>query len=559
MRLNSTMINTGLRGYRCNYRCNFSLFLSAYGANIRVEMKPESPTRKARSSRKRRPASERIGKLRIRESLRREGGYSWTEFIVQGWRDESGRHARKKFKTRADAEAFVATKNVELTNADTALNNVVTRLSKAQVEEAEAAFTRLASRHSLGEAVDYFLRHFAQPDSPVPLDVARDAFLEARGREGVRSRSLVQLRSSLGQFVAFATLRLLPTELRPEIERIRAELGARHAATLTEIIRRLDPDLRRAARKLAEDAEDITAFLQRRIDPNLRDAVAKTRDSIEAGRRLSEREIADAVLTGVPGAKRPAVHEVGTADVEAFLRSLRTKDGKAAATRKTWNNARADVHTFLGWCADKQRRWCAENPVSAVPKFKIGRGVPHVLTVAQVRELMLYVATYEAGAMAKYFALALFAGLRSGPDGELLKLARHPERAKLIDVARGVIHVQPEISKTNQYRQTNIRPALHQWLTRFDAEIWPTNADRMLKHIRSRFSLAHDVLRHSFFSYLVGAEGSVERAALEGGNTEGILRRHYLNLTTCSEANEYWEILPPTDAESGGTIVRMRA
>jgi len=105
----------------------------------------------------------------------------------------------------------------------------------------------------------------------------------------------------------------------------------------------------------------------------------------------------------------------------------------------------------------------------------------------------------------------------------LLKLAEHPERAKLIDLARGVIHVQPEISKTRQYRQTKIRPALHQWLTRFEGDIWPTNADRMVKHIRAHFDLAHDVLRHpkisapgapkSSSAHLWGVASDVEAAA----------------------------------------------
>ena len=91
---------------------------------------------------------------------------------------------------------------------------------------------------------------------------------------------------------------------------------------------------------------------------------------------------------------------------------------------------------------------------------------------------------------------------------------------------------------------------------RFDGEIWPTNADRMVKHIRARFDLAHDVLRHSFFSYVVGAEKSVERAALEGGNTEGILRRHYLNLANTDEALDFWAILPP-GAGKGRKVVHM--
>jgi hypothetical protein len=504
---------------------------------------PHQP-RRPRARHARRSPREAFGKLSLREITERKDGYSWTTFLVQGWRTPDGQHGRKKFKTRAEAEAFIATKGVELANSDTALHNVVTRLSKAHVEEAEAAFNRLGGRHTLGEAVDYFLRHFAQPDNPVALDSARDAFLDAREREGVRPRSLVQLRSTLGQFIAFATLRLLPAELQPEIDRVRAELGSERAATLAEIVRRLDPALREAGRKAAEDVGDVPALLRRKLPPALRDAIAAARDAIESTRQPSDRDIAAAVIATAPGAVVPAVHEIVCADVEAFLRGLRAKDGTSAASRKTWNNARADLHTFLGWCADKQRRWCGENPASAVAKFKLGRGVPHVLTLAQARDLMAYAANYEGGAMAKYFALALFAGLRSGPDGELLKLARHPDRAKLIDLARGVIHVQPEVSKTHQYRQTTIRPALHQWLSRFGGEIWPTNADRMTKHIRARFDLGHDVLRHSFFSYVVGAEKSVERAALEGGNTESILRRHYLNLTTTDEAQDFWSILP---------------
>ena len=520
-------------------------------------MKANTLPRKTTPRRARRAAREPIGSLTLREIVESKDGYSWTTFLVQGWREADGRHGRKRFKTREEAEAFIATKNVELANTDTTLHNVVTRLSKAHVEEAEAAFTRLGARYTLGEAVDYFLRTFAQPENPIALDAARDAFLDAREREGVRPRSLVQLRSTLGQFIGFATLRLLPTDLRPEIDRVRAEIGSERAATLAEVVRRLDPALREAGRKAAEDADDVPGLLRRKLDPALRDAVAAARDAIESLRQPTDRDLAAAVVASVEGAKVPGVHEIGTGDVEAFLRGLRAKDGGAAA-RKTWNNARADLHTFLGWCADKQRRWCAENPASAVAKFKLGRGVPHVLTVAQARELMAYAASYEGGAMAKYFALALFAGLRSGPDGELLKLARHPERAKLLDLARGVIHVQPEISKTHQYRQTTIRPALHQWLTRFEGEIWPTNADRMTKHIRARFALEHDVLRHSFFSYVVGAEKSVERAALEGGNTEGILRRHYLNLTNTDEAEDFWRILPP-GAGKASKVVRMTA
>ena len=43
---------------------------------------------------------------------------------------------------------------------------------------------------------------------------------------------------------------------------------------------------------------------------------------------------------------------------------------------------------------------------------------------------MEYVAEHEGGILAKYFALALFGGLRTGPNGELQKLALHKDRPK---------------------------------------------------------------------------------------------------------------------------------
>jgi hypothetical protein len=529
--------------------------------------RPKTPAR--RRSRRPKPSPKAtFGKLSLREIIETKDGYSWPAFLVQGFKNEDGRHGRKKFSSRDDALAWIATKNVELRNADTALHNVVTRLSKAQVEEAEGAFNRLAGRYSLGEAVDYFLRTFAQPDDAVRLDHALSGakgskeraaivgFIEARERDGVRPRSLVQLKSTISNFVGFATLAKVPENLRSEIDRVRAELVADRAATLAEVIRALPDHLREQARAASEDLDSVLDLLRvPKLAPALRDAVATIRDSLEARRRPTDKELASALVEGVPAVSVPAVHEIGSPDVEAFLRGLRSKDGTSPASRKTWNNARADLHTFFAWCADPSRRWCASNPATSISKKKLGRGVPEILTVAQCRDLMNYVAEFEGGALARYFALAIFAGLRTGPGGELVKLARHANRSKLIDLANGVIRIPPEIAKTHQFRTTEIRPVLHTWLTRFDGEILPPNSDRRIKHIRAKFFLGHDVLRHTFFSYLVGTDGSVEKAALQGGNTEKVLRRHYLNMVTATEAAEFWQILPP--GENADNIVQM--
>lgn len=392
--------------------------------------------------------------LTLREITEAKDGFQWKTYLVQGWREGEGAWKRRRFKDRDDALAFIYRKQVELANASGAKHLVNTRLDEAQVAEAEDAFHRLGSRYTLREAVDYFIRHFCEPDFKITMKDARFKFIEGKEREGVRERSRRQLESTLKQFEKF--------------------LGKGNA------------------------------------------------------------EIGEAVH----------VHEITAEDVERFLRQLRAKDG-TKASQKTWNNYRADLSSFFGWCGEHQRRWIGDNPAARVKKFKkLGRDIPATLTVNEAEALMRHVEQFAGGAMVRYFALAIFAGLRTGPEGELHKLARHPDRDKLIDLKNGVIHITPEISKTRDKRQVAIRPALRAWLERSAPEILPTNHDRLVKAIRAKFKLSHDVLRHTFFSCHVGAFRSVGDAALEGGNSESIIKTHYLNLTTRAEAEAFWRIAP---------------
>jgi integrase len=233
------------------------------------------------------------------------------------------------------------------------------------------------------------------------------------------------------------------------------------------------------------------------------------------------------------------LHEITTALVERFLRSLRARDHVKAASKQTWNNYRADLHLFFSWCADKQRRWIAINPVVDTPRFKVENGHIEVLSLQQARALMDYVATFKEGKLARYFALALFTGIR--PGGELEKLAAHPN---LIDLNNQVVRVSPAISKTGKARQITIRENLYQWLTRFGGDLLPRNHDRELGDIRKRFGLTHDVLRHTFCSAHVMAFGSFADTAIESGNSESIIRTHYFNAMSKADAREFWQITP---------------
>jgi site-specific recombinase XerD len=368
-----------------------------------------------------------------------EHGYRYPIVMVEG-RSADGHRIRKRFKNEEDARTWKGLQEIKALNQHSELHPVVTKLNQAQIAEAEAIVVRLSDRYTLTQVGDYFFQHFHEPDFKISLS---EASVKFRGAiEGViRDRTLVQLKSTLGQFEQFM--------------------------------------------------------------------------------------------------ENCSLHEITADDVERYLRSLRAKDGVNPASRKTWNNYRADLHLFFGWCGDKQRRWLSANPAADTTRFKIDREHIEVLELERARDLMQYVAEFKGGKLVRYFALALFAGIR--PGGELEKLAEHPE---LVDLFNRVVRITPAIAKTGKSRQIKIRKNLHEWLSRFSGEILPINCDRELHATREKFGLSRDVLRHTFISMHVAAFKSFADAAIESGNTEKIIRDHYHNVVAPADAKAFWKISP---------------
>ena len=85
--------------------------------------------------------------------------------------------------------------------------------------------------------------------------------------------------------------------------------------------------------------------------------------------------------------------------------------------------------------------------------------------------------------------------------------------------------------------------------------------------MRKRHGLTHDVLRHSFISFHVAAFRSVGDAALEAGNTEGVVKAHYLNAATVAQetrfggfllrAIEFPEPLPSRECSSPSRLITL--
>jgi integrase len=210
---------------------------------------------------------------------------------------------------------------------------------------------------------------------------------------------------------------------------------------------------------------------------------------------------------------------------------------------KTFNNRRGVFSTFFKYAV--QQEWITSDPILKIPYHRIAhrRGSAVTITAIQAAELMHYVETMAGGALVPYFALCLFAGIRpSMHDGEISKI-----KPESINLETGVIHIEPQVSKVRMKRHIAIQPNLAKWLQAYplnELPLIPKNAKNIRRKIFNHLKLSHDVLRHTFISMHVAKFRSMGEAALQAGNSESIIKKHYLDLKSPSEASQFFDILP---------------
>jgi integrase len=212
------------------------------------------------------------------------------------------------------------------------------------------------------------------------------------------------------------------------------------------------------------------------------------------------------------------------------------------AAHKTFNNRRGIVSAFLRFAL--QRDWIADNPLAKIPPRRIRRrrGCAITFAASQAAGLMAYVEEHYPTAV-PFFALCLFAGIRPClRTGEILRL--QPAHVKL---EANLIRIDGEVSKVREPRNVTIQPNLGAWLRAYPLKkfpIIPTNLQHIREKVAEKFPLAHDVMRHSFISFFVAKFRSIGEASLQAGNSESIIRKHYLDLKTTEEAEQYFGVLP---------------
>jgi len=233
----------------------------------------------------------------------------------------------------------------------------------------------------------------------------------------------------------------------------------------------------------------------------------------------------------------------GSALVDLSVGRLTAYCERGAVSLKTYNNRRGILSTFLRFAL--QQDWIATNPVERIPYHRIAyrRGSAPTISSEQAQKLMAYVEGYQGGRLVPFFALCLFAGIRPClRSGEIRRI--RPEQVRL---DTGVIHIEPEVSKVRMKRNVSIQPNLAAWLRAYPLDRFPVIFPHLRKYranVAERFGLSHDIMRHTFISMFVAKFRSMGEAALQAGNSESIIRKHYLDLKSPGEAEEFFNILP---------------
>ena len=405
----------------------------------------------------------------------------------------NGRQIKREFSGRHEAMAYAEARNSEMRGVPAGQSPVLTHLPADAVREAENVIANLRRAHpeaALTDAYEFF--HQVAPAL-------------AGANPGRFAAALHRLREKF-----------------PDVD------PARVCDWFTENYR--------------PPASSVT--LQVALENYLADVLRRRTTGSLSSAQFDSVGFATAQLEKYFGQDRP-IAELTTPVLQDYLRETTLgRDGSRTFSNKTWNNRRGYLTSFFEYCVSEN--WLDVNPATRIKNYKkndLAHGSIVTLTAAEATALMEFLEDFQGGRMVPFFAICLFCGVR--PDWQKGEISRlRPEQ---VDLAAGRIHFRETQTKTKKPRVTQLQPNVVDWLRAYPLEEFPilaVNFKKLYLKLRKDFALAHDVLRHTYCSMLVGKFRSVGDAALQAGNTEGVVWAKYLNLVPESEAEAFWEIRP---------------
>jgi integrase len=203
------------------------------------------------------------------------------------------------------------------------------------------------------------------------------------------------------------------------------------------------------------------------------------------------------------------------------------------------------VRNLFNWCI--RQDVVTENPVLKLEKINLDPFDPYVLTVDECRKV-LNLCWEKHREILPLLALNLFCGIR---PSETRRLNSGKGRDCNFDWEDNEVVFQAKKTKTKMRRFVEMSDNCLAWLNLQELNLPIVNAnhkwDRFLQDAKKELEYKawpHDCIRHSFCSYGLRHSENAAKVALQAGNTERVLFRHYLKLVKKPEAEKFWNIFP---------------
>ena len=211
---------------------------------------------------------------------------------------------------------------------------------------------------------------------------------------------------------------------------------------------------------------------------------------------------------------------------------------------------RAHVRNLFNWCI--RQDVVKENPVEKLEKINLDPFDPYVLTVDECTKI-LKLCREQHPEVLPLLTLNLFCGIRPS-ETRRLKSGKGRDCNfdwEDIDWEDNEVVFQAKKTKTKMRRFVEMSENCLAWLNLQELNLPIVNANHkwhgFLQDARVKLGYEvwpHDCLRHSFCSYGLRHSENAAKVALQAGNTERVLFRHYLKLVSKANAEKFWNIFP---------------
>lgn len=245
--------------------------------------------------------------------------------------------------------------------------------------------------------------------------------------------------------------------------------------------------------------------------------------------------------------------EISQAETEAFIFNPENRTSQA--------DRRKRLAQFMGFCISKG--WMARNFAAELPKIKVERDLPAILSPEQVKVLLEKARTVRidpkkvrglqaskasraaAGSMELYVLLTAFTGLRPAEARKIGKEAFH------LDADPACIEIGAKMAKVSQCRQVELLPEIRDQISAVVRKVGnharPHFNERLWKKVRKEAGVLdlwkNDILRHTYASWHYAIFKDIRRLAYTMGNSPEVLFQNYIRPMTAEDSKKYIKLI----------------